>query len=131
MKKVIHIPEPKNVCIAIALENEEFNEWKAYILNLNEEEIKNVMITSTGKSPEGNATSTLRHFIEVINPNTAIPFEIVTDELLQIHNNFFVTYYLQNLIHDFEAIFLANSHDHDSLELIPILNKRGVVFFRA
>jgi hypothetical protein len=127
MRKDIHIPAPKNVFIAIALENEIEHEWKAYILNLNPVVISNVMITSTGLSDNGNHTSVLRHFIEEIQPNTAIPFEIVTDELLQIDNNFFVTYYIENLIHDFDASFKANAYQLDSLKIIPIIQKRGVI----
>lgn len=127
MRKDIHIPAPENVFIAIALENETAHEWKAYILNLNPCIIKNVMITSSGLSGAGNQTSVLRHFIEEIQPNTAIPFEIVTDELLQIDNNFFVTYYIENLIYDFDASFKANAYQLDALKTIPIIQKKGVI----
>lgn len=131
MRKDIIIPTSNNVIVAIALESEQPKEWKAYIINLNTSEIKNVMITSTGKTPNGSETSVLRHFIESIYPNTAIPFELVTDELLAIDNSFFVTYYLQDLIHDFESEFNPEHFEEDRLVTIPVLNKKGAMVQRA
>lgn len=131
MRKDIIIPQSNNVIVAIALESDQPKEWKAYIINLNQEEIKNVMITSSGKTPDGAGTSVLRHFIESIYPNTAIPFELVTDELLAIENTFFVTYYIQDLIHDFESEFKPDHFEEDRLVNIPVLNKKGAIVQRS
>ncbi len=131
MRKDIFIPSPTNLCVAIVLENEATHEWKAYILNLNKIEVNNIMITSSGKSLDGKNTSTLRHFIDIVCPNTAIPFELVTEELLQINNTFFVTYYMQDLIHDFEAEFESKLFEKSSLRILPILNKMGVMINHA
>ena len=48
MIKDIIFPEVEDIAIAIVREHEGLDEYNAYVFNFREEDIKNVLITSTG-----------------------------------------------------------------------------------
>ena len=93
------IPELKveNVAIAVVKEtnNSGKEEWNAYILNLKEEELEGVLITSKGygiREGENIKTSTLRHFIENIPAHSFIKIEPIIDNVLALNNEYWVSF---------------------------------------
>ena len=72
MKKDLPENNVKDIAIAVALESEsvESKVWYVYLINLKNEPIENVLITSKGygeKDGEQVKTSTLRHMIPVVD----------------------------------------------------------------
>lgn len=128
------IPELKveNVAIAVVKETNSSGkeEWNAYILNLKEEELEGVLITSKGygiREGENIKTSTLRHFIENIPAHSFIKIEPIIDNVLALNNEYWVSFYLNNNMYDRKYVFLPGVINEDYFTNIPLLNKRGVM----
>lgn len=128
------IPELKveNVAIAVVKEtnNSGKEEWNAYILNLKDEELEGVLITSKGygmREGENIKTSTLRHFIENIPAHSFIKIEPIIDNVLALNNEYWVSFYLNNNMYDRKYVFLPGVINEDYFTNIPLLNKRGVM----
>ena len=73
------IPELKveNIAIAVVQEKNELEEtvWNSYLINLKEEQIEGVLVTSTGYgelNEEKVRTSTLRHFLDEVAPKSFV-----------------------------------------------------------
>ncbi|MBS1763941.1 MAG: hypothetical protein JSS90_03115 [Bacteroidetes bacterium] len=128
------IPELKveNVAIAVVKETNSkgAEEWNAYILNLKDEELEGVLITSKGYGThEGEVikTSTLRHFIENIPPQSFVRIEPIIDNVLILNNEYWVSFYLNNTMYDRKYVFLPGVISENFFTHIPLLNKRGVM----
>lgn len=128
------IPELKveNVAIAVVKETNSSGkeEWNAYILNLKDEELEGVLITSKGygmREGENIKTSTLRHFIENIPAHSFIKIEPIIDNVLALNNEYWVSFYLNNNMYDRKYVFLPGVINEDYFTNIPLLNKRGVM----
>lgn len=124
MRKDIIIP-PANHIALIAVQDET-GAWMMHIGNQSNETIKNIMITSHGSDTAGVSSSTLRHFIEVLEPKTHVPFETIVEEVFVLNNSFFVTYYIGNTIYDKEYIFEANSIDPSQTVWVELMQCRGI-----
>ena len=132
MKKDIHIPEVKNVAVAIVREEAgpEESVWQAYILNLGKEKLHNVLISSTGYGKIGaeqRKTTTLRHYIGDINPEGFAKIEPVIQEVLGLNNEYWVSFYIDKQIFDKRYVFLAESIREEHLIKIPLLGMAGVM----
>lgn len=128
------IPELKvdNVAIAVVKEvnGKGSEEWNAYILNLKDEELEGVLITSKGygiREGENIKTSTLRHFIENIPAHSFTKIEPIIDNVLALNNEYWVSFYLNNNMYDRKYVFLPGVINEDYFTNIPLLNKRGVM----
>jgi hypothetical protein len=129
MIKDIIIPNANHISIAIAAEDIAMTDWKIYILNYSEHILKNVMITSSGSSSDGRVSATLRHFIDDLQPNAGVPFELIMPEMFALKNNFFVTYYIDSVIYDREIEFDENSISIENSDTIELINLIGVERF--
>lgn len=128
------IPELKveNVAIAVVKETNSKGkeEWNAYILNLKDEELEGVLITSKGygmREGENIKTSTLRHFLENIPARSFAKIEPIIDNVLALNNEYWVSFYLNNNMYDRKYVFLPGVINEDYFTNIPLLNKRGVM----
>ncbi|WP_028888699.1 hypothetical protein [Tenacibaculum ovolyticum] len=129
MKKDIHIPQVTNVEIAIVLEKNESdntNEWCVYIINKKEVDLEMVVIVSQGFS-ETKKTSLFRRKIDLLPANSFSKFEIMQPELFALDNQFQVTFFENNLLHDKTFIFQEGTIQEGFFRDIEILNKKGVV----
>ena len=91
MKKDITAPSVENVAVAIVKEMNDLNdlEWNVYLLNLKDEKIEKVLVSSHGYgsiNEEMVKTSTLRHFLDDIEPNAFVKFEPIMESLFGINN---------------------------------------------
>jgi hypothetical protein len=121
-----------NIILAIVKEQDEQGEmlWSAYIINLYDEEIKNVMVSSKGYGQyEGRdvKTSILRHVIGNIDPKDYARIETIMDNLFGLANEFFVSFYKGKDIYDKKYIFLPETIREENFTVIPVLNKKGVM----
>ncbi|WP_215224257.1 hypothetical protein [Echinicola shivajiensis] len=131
MKKDINFHPVTGVKLAIA--KEEVNgqtEWGVYIINLNMIELKNLMITSKGYGTingEEKKTSTLRHMIEELGPQSIAKVEPIDPNLFSLNNEFWVSYYILDQIFDKKFVFVEGSMDQSNIQYIPDLDLEGVL----
>lgn len=127
------IPQLKVENVAVAIVKEQSNGadvWNAYIINLKNEMLEGVLITSKGygmMEGEERKTSTLRHFIENIPPLSCAKIEPITDNVLNLNNEYWVSFYLNNTMYDRKYVFLPGVINEEFFTQIPLLEKRGVM----
>ena len=122
----------ENIVVGIVKEMNDSGEmvWNAYLVNLYDQEISNVLVSSKGYgSFEGREvkTSVLRHLIGNIDSKDYAKIEPIMDNLFGLSNEFWVSFYLDNHIYDKKYVFLPESITESNFTLIPVLNKRGVM----
>ncbi|MBA6156170.1 hypothetical protein H3Z83_06510 [Tenacibaculum sp. S7007] len=129
MKKDIQIPNVTNVEVAVVLDKnsqDSSDEWGVYIINRKEIDIEMVVIVSQGFS-ETKKTSLFRRKIDVLPANSFSKFEIMQPELFALDNQFQVTFFENNQLHDKTFIFQAETIQKGFLRDIDILGKKGVL----
>ena len=132
MKEDIHIPNVKNVRVAIARKLNELNqaEWTAYLLNQNDFSITNVLISSKGygeREGEQQKTSVLRHYFEEILAESAHVIELIQPEVFHLNNEYWVSYYHGGQIFDRKFIFLPDTIQEKNLQFIEMLEMEGIL----
>jgi hypothetical protein len=132
MKKDIAPPAVENVAVAIVKEMNDLNdlEWNVYLLNLKDEKIEKVLVSSHGYgsvNEETVKTSTLRHFLDDIEPRAFVKFEPIMESLFGINNEYWVSFFIDNVMYDKKYIFLPETIKEENFILIPHINKKGVM----
>jgi hypothetical protein len=132
MKKDIPENLVEDVFVAVVLETEtpDSKAWNVYIINLKDEPIETVLITSNGygfRNGEDVKTSTLRHMIPVIGAKSFAKIEAIDDQVFGLSNEYWVSYYIGKEIFDKKFIFLPESIVESNFIKIPIVNKPGVM----
>ena len=132
MLKDIPRPSVENIIVAIVREPSEDGEliWNAYLVNLYETGINNVLISSHGYGTfEGRdvKTSVLRHHIGNVDAKEYAKIEPIMENLFGLSNEFLVSFYIDKHLYDKKYVFLPESIKDENMTLIPILNKRGVM----
>ena len=122
----------ENIVVAVVKELNDEGEmvWNAYLVNLYDQEISNVLVSSKGYGNfEGREvkTSVLRHLIGNIDPKDYAKIEPIMDNLFGLSNEFWVSFYLDKHIYDKKYIFLPETINESNFTMIPVLNKRGVM----
>ncbi len=122
----------EDVAIAVALEKEsaESKVWYVYVINLKQEPIENVLITSKGygeKDGEQVKTSVLRHMIPVVEGNGSALIEPIDEQTFGLNNEYWLSYYIGKNIYDKKFIFLPESIVDSNFIRLPVLNKPGVM----
>jgi hypothetical protein len=132
MKKDIVIPVVEDVWVAVVhdpIENEE-TEWNAYLLNMKNEEIDGVLVSSRGYSAIENdqrKTVTFRHFLDVLPPKSFKKIEPVSSEVFGLNNEFWVSFYVNKKMYDKKYIFLPETIKQEHFTDIPLIKKKGVL----
>ena len=132
MKKDIVPPIVENIAIAVVKEENELLEtiWNVYLLNLKKENIEGVLVTSKGYGIYNNEevkTSTLRHFLDVVKANDFKKIEPIVETVFGLNNEFWVSFFIKNVMYDKKYIFLPETIKDENFILIPIINKKGVM----
>lgn len=132
MKSDILRPEVKGIAVAIGCEMNESgaSEWYAYLINKNDSVIKNILVSSKGYGniqEEKRQTSTLRQFFDELNPKDFLKIEPVSEEVFALSNEYWVSFYMNNMLYDKKFIFLQETIIEPNLIEIPILNIKGVL----
>ena len=122
----------KDIAIGIALENEtvETKLWYVYLINLKNEPIENVIVTSKGygeKDGEQVKTSTLRHMIPLVEGQAKALIEPIDEQTFGLTNEYWLTYYVGKEIYDKKFIFLPESIVESNFIRLPVVNKPGVM----
>ena len=128
MKKDIEIPIAKDVYVAIVNEwNKEFlsKDWNAYIINNRKTIITMALVVSKGYDGE-RKTSTMRYAFGEIPAKGFEKIEIIQEDVLTLNNEFYVTYYADNVLYEKRFLFEKNSVNESKLVNIPLLDMDGV-----
>jgi hypothetical protein len=128
------IPENTVENIAMAIVSELSPEgdqvWNVYLLNLKEELIEGVLVTSKGygiKDGEQVRTSTLRHFLDVVPSKGYVKVEPIIEKVFGLNNEYWVSFYQNKVMYDKKYLFLPESVRPDNFITVPIINKVGVM----
>ena len=132
MKKDLPQNIVEGVAIAVVLMSEtpEVKNWTVYLVNLKNEPITNVLITSKGygeKDGKQVKTSLLRHSIGDVAAQSYAGVEAIDTEVFGLTNEYWLSYYIGNTIYDKKFIFLPESIVDVNLIRIPLVNKPGVM----
>jgi hypothetical protein len=132
MKKDINPPKVENIAVSITKEVNELGgiEWFVYLINLKDELIEGVMVTSRGYGEingEHKKTATLRSFLDELEPNSFKRIESLTEDLLALSNEFWVSFYHNKQLFDKKYIFLAESVTEENEVNLPIIGKKGIL----
>ncbi len=129
MKKDIEIPEVKSVYrAAVKVFNEEFEayEWNVYLINDSAKPLEMVLIVSKGFDKK-RETSLMRHKIEVLPSKSFAKVEYLQDEVLQLNNEFKVTYFEDSKMMEKTFLFKPNTIKESGLKKIPIIPEKGIL----
>ena len=100
MKKDIIIPEVENVFIVAIQEwNDDFMQktWYAHLINDSDFQLDSVMVVSKASGMidgEMKKTSLLRHAFVEIPPVSTVKIELIQDAVLELNNEFMVTFFI-------------------------------------
>lgn len=131
MKKDIAHPAVEDVAVAVILEDVDGeNVWNVYLLNLKDVPIKNVLIVSKGYGEiegEHRQTSTLRFFFDEIPAKEYAKIEPIMDFTFGLSNEYWVSFYIDNVIYDKRYIFLPETINEKNFTKIPLVDVEGVM----
>ena len=129
MKKDIYIPKVENVHVAVVYEYNDIyksNDWNAYIINDKEVDLEMVLIVTRGYS-ETKETSTMRHKLDRLPAKSFAKIELMQEAVLQLNNEFKVTFFENNTLLDKTYLFRKNTINIKALQTMPLMNKKGVL----
>lgn len=129
MKKDIEIPEVKNVHVAaVKVFNEDFEvyEWNVYLINNTNTTLEMILIVSKGFDKK-RETSLMRHKIEVLPSKNFAKIEFLQEEVLQLKNEFKVTYFEGSKMMEKTFLFKANTIKESVAKEIPVIPQKGIL----
>lgn len=132
MIKDIPVPHVKHVTVAVVREKNNLlqDAWKVYLLNRNTVALQNVLISSTGYGEQNGSeqkTSTLRHFLERADPESATLIEPIDESVFHLNNEYWLSYYIDGQLYDKRFVFLPGTICEDNLTPISELGTEGVL----
>lgn len=131
MKKDIVIPKVEDIAIAIVEEgSEDEKEWVVYLLNMKNCSINDTLVSSKGYgeiNQKKKKTTFFSHYLDTLNSQSYKKVEMINESVFGLTNEFFLTYYIDGLIHDKKYIFLPETIIKENKTNIPLLNKKGIM----
>jgi hypothetical protein len=132
MKKDIMMKKVNDVALIVAprLDGQEEELWDSYLLNLKDEPITNVLVSSRGYGEidgEKMRTTTLRHFFEDIPAKSLVQIEPIQRKLFGINNEYWISFTYNGYMFDKKYVFVADSISEENFTRIPVLNREGVM----
>ena len=131
MKKDIEFPEVEKVGVcAVPNEAEGMKTWKVHIINLLDESITNVLVSTRGYGKKGEEkvnTSELRHYFEDVQAGSSRAIEVIPEDLIGLNNQYWVSFYIGSKIFDKKFIFLPDTLLEKNLVELPVLEEKGIL----
>ncbi|HEU0136231.1 MAG TPA: hypothetical protein VFQ50_02985 [Flavobacterium sp.] len=133
MKKDIIIPQSENVFVAaIPQWSDDFmaKMWNVYLINDSDFNLDGVMVVSKAFGTingEMRKTSLLRHAFVTVPAVSTVKVEMIEDSVLELNNEFMLTYFIDKILYDKKFIFKANSINEAAMEEVPILFVDGII----
>lgn len=129
MKKDIHIPEVKDVFVAVVQEQHpeyKTDDWNAYIINNKDVDLETVLIVSKGYSEE-KITPVMRHTIKLLPARSYAKIEFMQTDVLKLNNEFKVTFFEGKQMLDKTYLFRKNTINTKALQTLPLMQLKGVL----
>ncbi|AWV97174.1 hypothetical protein [Arcticibacterium luteifluviistationis] len=129
MKKDIHIPEVKDVFIAVIKEHNEIflcDDWNTYIFNNKPVDLEMVLIVSHGFDEKDQTTLT-RKQIDHLPANSSAKIEMIQPELFRLNNEYKVTFFEENKLKDKVYLFPKDTIKDEALEMVEEYGKAGII----
>lgn len=127
-------PKVENVAIAVIQQTNEENElmYYVYLLNLRDDIMEGIIITSTGYGENANTgekvrTSTLRHSLEVLLPQEAAKIEPIMEDVFGLANEYWISFWVDDVMYDKKFVFLPETIDPKKMKPLPILGEKGIM----
>lgn len=132
MKKDLPENHVEEIAIAVVLEKESpiAKVWNVYLINLKEEKIETILVSSKGYGIKDNRevkTSILRHSIGDLAANSFTKIEAIDEQVFGLTNEYWLSYYIDGIIYDKRFVFLPESIVESNIIRIPLVNKPGVM----
>lgn len=131
MKKDIHIPKVEDVSMAVVREEGGVEpEWGVYLINSKDVTISDIIVSSKGYGEidgEKVNTSELRHYFEGLAAQSFVKVERIVEEVFGLNNQYFLTFYIDGLIHDRKFIFVPGSVAEENLVNVPLVEMPGIL----
>ena len=89
-----------------------------------------MLVSSTGYGEingERRASSTLRHFLDVVKAKSFSKIEPLMPDVFGLTNEFWISFYHNKNVYDKKYIFLPETINEANFIKIPLLNKNGVM----
>lgn len=129
MKK--DIPQLKVTDIAVAmLPAEDDSFWDVFLINLKDETILNVLISSRGfglRDGQKVSTTQLRYHYEAIGGLNATKIEPVDKELFFLSHEYWVSFQYGGDMYDRKYTFVPGSLSEENFVQLPVIEKKGVL----
>jgi hypothetical protein len=129
LRKDIEIPEVNDVYVAVVNQYNKIYktyDWNAYIINDKAVVLEMVLIVSRGYDDK-RGTSTMRHKLEKLPAKSYAKIEMVQEDVLELNNEFVVTFFEDNKMYDKTFLFRKNSINKNALQPIPLMDAKGVL----
>lgn len=128
MKKDINFPKVRDVKIAVGKTIDEKGEsdWYVYVINNKPADLNNLMVVSNANENEdgtGRKTSTLRHFIEGLQPSSFAKVERIDPAVFSFYNEYWLSFYIGRELFDHK--FKIAPFSEWELDDIPELEMQG------
>lgn len=134
MREELQGPKVENIGVAVVQKlNDEMEKiYDVYLLNLREDIIEGVIVTSKGygliqDTGEKLKTSTLRHSLEVLLPNEAARIEPIMEDVFGLANEYWVSFWIDSVMYDKKFVFVPESISEANMKTIPLLGNKGVM----
>ena len=134
MREELLGPKVEKVGVAIVenLNNLKQKEYNVYLLNLRDDIMEGIIITSVGYGLNANTgeeikTSMLRHSLEVLLPNEAAKIEPIMEDLFGLSNEYWVSFWIDEVMYDKKFVFLPETITESNMKTLPVLGMKGVM----
>lgn len=117
------------VLAAIPLETDP-NFWEIFVINLQEEAMTDVLISSRGygeRQGEKVETSTLRYFINNIDSLDYVKIELISTEVFDLANEYWISFKTGGDMLDKKYVFVPGALIPENFNTIPFISKSGVM----
>lgn len=129
MRKDIDIPQVKDVYMAVVNEHNEIyktHDWNVYIINDKDIALEMILIVSKGYTQE-KETSTMRYKLDKLPPKSYAKIELMQEDVLELNNEFKVTFFEGNMMFDKTYLFRKNTINQKALQSIPLMGFKGIL----
>ena len=134
MKEELKGPAVTAISIAVVAEKNELNEevYNVYLINEYDVQIRGVLVSSKGYGKHPNneevvQTSMLRHFLGDMSAQSFKKIEPIISDVFGLNNEYWVSFWIDNVMHDKKFIFLPDTIQPNNFVLIPMMEKKGVL----
>ena len=130
MLKDINFSSKDTVAIALAKNNPQDDMWIAYLLNLDNQELNTVMVSSRGYGELDGVkkeTATLRWNLGEISAQSVCIIEEIPEDVLQLNNEFLISFFIDNQFFNKKIILNSENVIEDFYIDLPLIHKKGIL----